>query len=78
MPKKKISISPLKVNHIYAAYSLKDPNFKIISSLDRRNKTFVKLLATAEQILNNDVKDGEYLMIKGSNSTGLNIISKQL
>ncbi len=30
------------------------------------------------KFLNNDVKDGEYLMIKGSNSTGLNIISKKL
>ena len=40
-----------------SCWNHKDPNFKIISSLDRRNKTFVKLLATAEQILNNDVKD---------------------
>jgi len=28
--------------------------------------------------LNNDIKDGEYLMIKGSNSTGLNTIAKNL
>jgi len=28
--------------------------------------------------LNNDIKDGEYLMIKGSNSTGLNAITKNL
>ena len=28
--------------------------------------------------LNNDIKDGEYLMIKGSNSTGLNTIAKKL
>ena len=28
--------------------------------------------------LNNDLKDGEYLMIKGSNSTGLNTIAKNL
>ena len=41
----------------FSCWNHKDPNFKIISSLDRRNKTFVKLLATAEQILNNDVKD---------------------
>mgnify|MGYP001479297425 CR=1 FL=1 len=28
--------------------------------------------------LNNEIKDGEYLMIKGSNSTGLNKISQTL
>ena len=29
-------------------------------------------------IMRNDIKDGEYLMIKGSNSTGLNQISQGL
>ena len=28
--------------------------------------------------LNNDIKDGEYLMIKGSKATGLNTITKKL
>ena len=28
--------------------------------------------------MRNDIKDGEYLMIKGSNSTGLNKISQGL
>ena len=28
--------------------------------------------------LNNDIKDGEYLMVKGSNSTGLNEMIKKL
>ena len=40
-----------------------------------------KILNTKKDILNfmkNDIKDSEYLMIKGSNSTGLNKISQSL
>ena len=40
-----------------------------------------KLLKSNKDVLNflkNDIKNGEYLMIKGSNSTGLNKISKSL
>ena len=40
-----------------------------------------KILKSRKDILNflrNDIKDGEYLMIKGSNSTGLNSIAKKL
>ena len=40
-----------------------------------------KILNSKKDILNfirNDIKDGEYLMIKGSNSTGLNKISQSL
>ena len=40
-----------------------------------------KILNSKKDILNfmiNDIKNGEYLMIKGSNSTGLNKISKSL
>ncbi len=40
-----------------------------------------KILYSSKDVskfLNNDIRDGEYLMIKGSNSTGLNNISKQL
>ena len=40
-----------------------------------------KILNSKKDILNfikNDIKDGEYLMIKGSNSTGLNKITKNL
>ncbi len=40
-----------------------------------------KILNTKKDILNfiiNDIKNGEYLMIKGSNSTGLNKISQSL
>tara|TARA_Y100001970_G_scaffold294019_1_gene445918 strand:- start:16106 stop:18952 length:2847 start_codon:yes stop_codon:yes gene_type:complete len=40
-----------------------------------------KILYSKKDILNfiiNDIKDGEYLMIKGSNSTGLNKISRSL
>ena len=40
-----------------------------------------KILKSRKDIINfliNDIKDGEYLMIKGSNSTGLNSISKNL
>ena len=40
-----------------------------------------KILNSKKDILNfikNDIKNGEYLMIKGSNSTGLNKITKNL
>ena len=40
-----------------------------------------KILNSKKDILNfikNDIKNGEYLMIKGSNSTGLNKISQNL
>ncbi len=40
-----------------------------------------KILYSSKDIsnfLSNDIKDGEYLMIKGSNSTGLNNISKKI
>ena len=40
-----------------------------------------KILNSKKDIKNfiiNDIKNGEYLMIKGSNSTGLNKISKSL
>ena len=40
-----------------------------------------KILNSKKDIINfirNDIKDGEYLMIKGSNSTGLNKISQSL
>ena len=40
-----------------------------------------RILKSSKDILNflrNDIKDGEFLMIKGSNSTGLNYIAKKL
>ena len=40
-----------------------------------------KILRSKKDIINflrNDVKNGEHLMIKGSNSTGLNSIAKKL
>ena len=40
-----------------------------------------KILNSKKDILNfmiNDIKNGDYLMIKGSNSTGLNKISQSL
>ena len=40
-----------------------------------------KILKSKKDILNflnNDIRDGEYLMIKGSNSTGLNLIAKMI
>ena len=40
-----------------------------------------KILYSSKDVsnfLNNDIKDGEYLMVKGSNSTGLNTIAKKL
>ena len=40
-----------------------------------------KILYSSKDVfnfLNNDIKDGEYLMVKGSNSTGLSNIVKKL
>ena len=40
-----------------------------------------KILYSSKDVfnfLNNDIKDGEYLMVKGSNSTGLNTMTKKL
>jgi len=40
-----------------------------------------KILYSSKDVsnfLNNDIKDGEYLMVKGSNSTGLNNMTKKL
>ena len=40
-----------------------------------------KILYSSKDVSNfikNDIKDGEYLMVKGSNSTGLNDIMKNL
>ena len=40
-----------------------------------------RVLYSKKDILNfliNDIKNGEYLMIKGSNSTGLNVITQNL
>ena len=40
-----------------------------------------KILYSSKDVsnfLNNDIKDGEYLMIKGSNTTGLNTVTKML
>ena len=40
-----------------------------------------KILYSSRDVSNflkNDIKDGEYLMIKGSNSTGLNTMTKKL
>ena len=46
-----------------------------------RNKKRGKILkSTSEivEIIKNDLNDGDFLMIKGSNSTGLNKITKQI
>tara|TARA_Y100000590_G_C15599942_1_gene969602 strand:+ start:988 stop:1275 length:288 start_codon:yes stop_codon:yes gene_type:complete len=40
-----------------------------------------RVINSIEDIKNfliNDIKDGEYLMIKGSNSTGLNFVTRKL
>ena len=40
-----------------------------------------KILYSSKDVLNflnNDIRDGEYLMVKGSNSTGLNTMTKNL
>ena len=40
-----------------------------------------KILKSTSEILNiikNDLNNGDFLMIKGSNSTGLNLITKQI
>ena len=55
---------------------------KIIDTFNKiRPQKRGKILYSIKDVsnfLNNDIKDGEYLMIKGSNSTGLNNISKKL
>ena len=55
---------------------------KIIDTFNKiRPQKRGKILYSSKDVsnfLNNDIRDGEYLMIKGSNSTGLNNISKNL
>ena len=55
---------------------------KIVDTFNKiRPQKRGKILYSIKDIsnfLNDDIKDGEYLMIKGSNSTGLNNISKNL
>ncbi len=55
---------------------------KIINTFNKiRPQKRGKILHSSKDVSNflyNDIKDGEYLMIKGSNSTGLNNISKNL
>ena len=41
----------------FSCWNHNDPNFKTISSLDKRNKTFAKILVLAEQILNDEFED---------------------
>ena len=55
---------------------------KIIDTFNKiRPQKRGKILYSIKDVSNflkNDIKNGEYLMIKGSNSTGLNNISKKL
>ena len=55
---------------------------KIVDTFNKiRPQKRGKILYSSKDVsnfLNNDIRDGEYLMIKGSNSTGLNNISKNL
>jgi len=76
--------------HIEAAQILNNTNINkvyvygnnIIDTFNKiRPQKRGKILRSRKDILNfliNDIKDGEYLMIKGSNSTGLNTIAKKL
>ena len=55
---------------------------KIIDTFNKiRPQKRGKILYSIKDVsnfLNDEIKDGDYLMIKGSNSTGLNNISKNL
>ncbi len=55
---------------------------KILSTFNKiRPQKKGKILYSSRDVSNflkNDIKDGEYLMIKGSNSTGLNIMAKKI
>ena len=55
---------------------------KIVDTFNKiRPQKRGKILYSSKDVsnfLNNDIRNGEYLMIKGSNSTGLNNISKNL
>jgi len=76
--------------HIEAAKVLNNTNISKVyvygkNIIDTFNKIIPqkkgRVLHSKKDILNflrNDIKDGDYLMIKGSNSTGLNIIAKNL
>ena len=76
--------------HIEAAKIVNNTNInrvyvfgkKIIYTFNKiRTQKRGKILSSKKDILNflrNDIKDGEFLMIKGSNSTGLNYIAKKL
>ena len=76
--------------HIEAAKIVNNTNInrvyvfgkKIIYTFNKiRPQKRGKILYSSKDIsnfLSNDIKDGEYLMIKGSNSTGLNNISKKI
>ena len=69
-------VNNTNINRVYVFGKKIIPTFNKIRPQKRG-----KILYSSKDVskfLNNDVKDGEYLMIKGSNSTGLNIISKQL
>ncbi len=69
-------VNNTSINRVYVFGKKIIPTFNKIRPQKRG-----KILYSSKDVskfLNNDVKDGEYLMIKGSNSTGLNIISKQL
>ena len=62
-----------------------DANGSVKNIIDTFNKIIPQkrgsILHSKQDILNfliNDIKNGDYLMIKGSNSTGLNTVAKNL
>jgi len=76
--------------HIDAAKVLNNTNINKVyvygkNIIDTFNKIIPqkrgRILHSKQDILNfliNDIKSGDYLMIKGSNSTGLNTVAKNL
>ena len=76
--------------HIEAAKDVNKTNINevyvygksIINTFNKiKTQKRIRILNSKKDILNflkNDIKNGEYLMIKGSNSTGLNSIVKDL
>ena len=76
--------------HIKAAKDINKVKFKklfvygdnIIETFNKiRTQKRGKILKSTDDILNflkNDLNNGDFLMVKGSNSTGLNQITKQI
>ena len=69
-------LNKTSINRVYVYGKKIAYNFNKIRP-QKRGKILYSI-KDVSNFLNNDIKDGEYLMIKGSNSTGLNTMTKKL